>query len=85
MFCGCDIKQPVHRLPYFKEKRYCFRGIFDVANCDIKVNNTKSTDSGAIYILKGYLRHGFKIISCEGDGDDSGFEPDSVRRWIKHR
>ena len=30
---------------------------FDVANCDIKVNNTKSTDSGAIYILKGYLSH----------------------------
>ena len=30
---------------------------FEVANCDIKVNNTKSTDSGAIYILKGYLRH----------------------------
>lgn len=30
---------------------------FDVANCDIKVNNTKSTDRGAIYILKGYLRH----------------------------
>ena len=30
-------------------------------------------------------KNGFKIISCEGDGDDSGFEPDSVRRWIKYR
>ena len=36
------------------------------------------------YYLKDWCKkNGFKIISCEGDGDDSGFEPDSVRRWIK--
>ncbi len=43
-----------------REKMYSeFDGktYFDVANCDIKVNNTKSTDSGTIYILEGYLRH----------------------------
>ena len=37
------------------------------------------------YYLKDWCKkNGFKIISCEGDGDDSGFEPDSVRRWIKY-
>ena len=37
------------------------------------------------YHLKDWCKkNGFKIISCEGDGDDSGFEPDSVRRWIKY-
>lgn len=29
-------------------------------------------------------KNGFKIISCEDEGDDSGFVPDSVRRWIKY-
>jgi len=38
------------------------------------------------YHLKDWSKkNGFKIISCEGDGDDSGFEPDSVRRWIKYQ
>ena len=38
------------------------------------------------YHLKDWCKkNGFKIISCEGDGDDSGFEPDSVRRWIKYQ
>ncbi len=37
------------------------------------------------YYLKEWCKkNGFKVISCEGDGDDSGFEPDSVRRWIKY-
>lgn len=37
------------------------------------------------YYLKDWCKkNGFKVISCEGDGDDSGFEPDSVRRWIKY-
>ena len=38
------------------------------------------------YYLKDWCKkNGFKIISCDGEGDDSGFEPDSVRRWIKYR
>ena len=36
------------------------------------------------YLKKWCKKNGFKVISCEGDGDDSGFEPDSVRRWIKY-
>ena len=72
MFCGCDIKQPVHRLPYFKEKRYCFRGIFDVANCDIKVNNTKSADSGAIYAQTVHANDNFEY--------EYGLEPKLIHR-----
>ena len=38
------------------------------------------------YYLKDWCKkNGFKVISCEGDGDDSGFETDSVRRWIKYQ
>ena len=37
------------------------------------------------YVKDWCKKNGFKIISCEGDGDDSGYEPDSVRRWIKYR
>ena len=37
------------------------------------------------YVNDWCKNNGFKIISCEGEGDDSGFEPDSVRRWIKYR
>ena len=37
------------------------------------------------YYVKDWCKeNGFKIISCEGEGNDSGFEPDSVRRWIKY-
>ena len=37
------------------------------------------------YYLKEWCKkNGFKIISCKGEGDDSGFEPNSVRRWIKY-
>ena len=38
--------------------------------------------------LESYLKdwcdeNGFKIVACEGDGGDNGYEPDSVRRWIR--
>ena len=29
-------------------------------------------------------KNGFKVISCEGRGDDSGFVPNSVRRFVKY-
>lgn len=40
--------------------------------------------------LEAYLKdwcddNGFKIVSCEGAGGDGGYEPDSVRKWIKRR
>ncbi len=36
------------------------------------------------YIKEWCKKNEFTIISCEGEGNDSGFEPDSVRRWIKY-
>ena len=40
--------------------------------------------------LEAYLKdwcddNGFKIVSCEGDGGDGGYEPDSVRKWVRWR
>ena len=39
--------------------------------------------------LEAYLEdwcdeNGFEIVSCEGDGGDDGYEPDSVRKWLKY-
>ena len=36
------------------------------------------------YVKDWSKKNGFKIVSCEGEGDDSGYEPDSVRRWLKY-
>ena len=53
-----------------------------------KVSRAKKQYDDAITVLsdvKDWCKeNGFKIISCEGEGNDSGFEPDSVRRWIKY-
>lgn len=36
------------------------------------------------YVEDWCKKNGFRMISCEGEGSDSGYEPDSVRRWIKY-
>lgn len=36
------------------------------------------------YVKEWCKKNGFKLISCDGEGDDSGFEPDSFRKWIKY-
>ncbi|MBQ3798022.1 MAG: hypothetical protein II842_17385 [Butyrivibrio sp.] len=66
-------------------KAYLDREFEEYCTCDDYYQPVVEDFELESYVNDWCKKNGFKIISCEGEGDDSGFEPDSVRRWIKYR
>ena len=70
---------------YEKELReYLDREFEDHCTCDDYYPPVAEDFEIEYYVDKWCKENGFKMISCEGDGDDSGYEPDSVRKYLKY-
>ena len=70
---------------YVKElRKYLDREFEEYCTCDDYYQPVVEDFEIEYYLKEWCKKNGFKLISCEGEGDDSGFEPDSVRRWIKY-
>ena len=65
-------------------KGYLDREFEEYCTCDDYYQPVVEDFELDYYLKEWCKKNGFKVISCEGDGDDSGFKPDSVRRWIKY-
>ena len=65
-------------------RKYLDREFEEYCTCDDYYQPVVEDFELDYYLKEWCKKNGFKLISCEGEGDDSGFEPDSVRRWIKY-
>ena len=65
-------------------KEYLDREFDDYCTCDDYYEPVVEDFELESYVKDWCKENGFKLISCEGEGRDSGYEPDSVRRWLKY-
>ena len=65
-------------------RKYLDREFEEYCTCDDYYQPVVEDFEIEYYLKEWCKKNGFKIISCKGEGDDSGFEPNSVRRWIKY-
>ena len=65
-------------------RKYLDREFEEYCTCDDYYQPVVEDFEIEYYLKEWCKKNGFKLISCEGEGDDSGFEPDSARRWIKY-